>query len=399
LSQTLDRSLHAGIAQLTFGLSPAALAGAYLDWAAHLAFSPGKQMQLLAKAARKWARLSNYSADAVMSAARSRPCIEPLPQDRRFAGEEWQGWPYNILYQAFLLQQQWWHNATTGVEGVTRQHENVVEFATRQFLDMVSPSNFLLTNPVVQRTTLETGGRNLIEGFRNLLEDLERHVRNGSPVGTERFKVGRDVAVTPGEVIFRNRLIELIQYAPATPAVKPEPLLMVPAWIMKYYILDLSPENSLIRYLTEQGFTVFMISWRNPRAEDCDLTMDDYRELGVMAALNVIDSVVPGRKVHAVGYCLGGTLLSICAAAMARDGDERLKTNTLLAAQQDFEEAGELTLFINESQVHFLEDLMRSQGYLDARQMAGAFQLLRSQDLIWSRMVQEYLLGERLAYD
>ena len=395
MAEILDRGVHAGIARLTFGLSPAALAGAYLDWAAHLAFSPGKQAQLFGKALRKWARLGNYALGCCVNGGRGEPCIDPLPQDRRFSAEEWQGWPYNFLHQSFLLQQQWWHNATTDVDGVTRQHENVIEFASRQVLDMMSPSNFVATNPVVQARTLQTGGRNLVEGARNFLEDWERLLRNKPPAGAEKFKVGSAVAVTPGKVVYRNQLIELIQYAPATETVRPEPILIIPAWIMKYYILDLSPQNSLVRYLTEQGFTVFMISWKNPTKEDRELGLEDYRQLGVMAALGVVAAIMPQHKVHGVGYCLGGTLLSIAAAAMARDGDERLQSITLLAAQQDFTEAGELTLFINESQVHFLEDLMWSQGYLDTKQMAGAFQLLRSQDLIWSRMVQEYLLGER----
>ena len=236
---------------------------------------------------------------------------------------------------------------------------------------------------------------NLVRGAQNFSRIGSVQFRGKKPVGTEAFQLGRDVAVTPGKVVYRNRLIELIQYAPATEKVRPEPILIVPAWIMKYYILDLSPQNSLVRYLTEQGFTVFMISWKNPGPEDRDLGMDDYRKLGVMAALDAVSAIVPDEHVHAVGYCIGGTLLSIAAAAMARDGDERLKSITLFAAQTDFTEAGELMLFINESQLTFLEDMMWEQGFLDTKQMAGTFQMLRSNDLIWSRMIREYLMGER----
>jgi polyhydroxyalkanoate synthase len=395
LADITDRSLHAAVARFTMGLSPAALTEAYLDWVSHLAFSPGKRFQLIDKATRKAVRFANYACQCAMDSGKAGPCIDPLPQDRRFSGEQWQRWPNNFIYQAFLLNQQWWHNATTNIRGVSRQHENMVEFMSRQVLDLLSPSNFPLTNPEIRERTLGQGGANLVRGFHNLLEDWERTVSGRKPVGTEKFQVGRDVAVTPGKVVYRNGLIELIQYAPATGKVHPEPILIVPAWIMKYYILDLSPQNSLVRFLTERGFTVFMISWKNPGPEDRDLRLDDYRTLGVMDALDAVADIVPDQKVHAVGYCLGGTLLSIAAATMGRDGDDRLKSITLLAAQTDFTEAGELTLFINESQLAFLEDMMWAQGFLDAKQMAGAFQMLRSNDLIWSRVVHEYLMGER----
>jgi len=388
-----DRLTHAWQGRFTLGLSPASLMLAELDWLVHLANAPGKQAELVEKAQRKIGRFATY---AVHSTDPNAPaCIEPLPQDRRFTSPDWQCWPFNVIYQSFLLTQQWWHNAATDVPGVARHHEDVVAFATRQILDMAAPSNYLLTNPEILQATIAQRGANLVSGLRNLLSDWERVVTERPPVGTEAFTVGKTVATTPGKVIYRNRLIELIQYAPTTPTVQAEPILIVPAWIMKYYILDLSPHNSLVKYLVDQGYTVFMISWKNPDSDDRDLALDDYRTLGVMSALDAIGAIVPERKVHAVGYCLGGTLLAIAAATMARSGDDRLQSITLFAAQTDFTEAGELMLFIDESQITYLEDMMWAQGYLDTRQMAGAFQLLRSNDLIWSRIVREYLLGQR----
>jgi len=396
LADIVDRSTHASLARFTAGLSPAALAEAYLDWATHLTFAPGKRMQLADKAARKAMRFSNFALRCMLKGGGPHGlCIEPLPQDKRFAGEAWKKWPYNFIHQSFLLQQQWWYNATTGIRGVTKQHERVVEFTTRQILDMVSPANFLFTNPELLHTTIAKSGMNFVQGVQNMYEDWERAVAGRKPVGTEQFQVGREVAVTPGKVVYRNRLMELIQYSPATAEVRPEPVLIVPAWIMKYYILDLSPENSLVKYLTGQGFTVFMISWKNPDELDRDLSLEDYRERGVMVAVDAISAIVPEQKIHATGYCIGGTLMTIAAAAMAGEGDERLKSVTLFAAQTDFTEAGELMLFINDSQIAFLEDLMWEQGFLDTKQMAGAFQMLRSNDLVWSRMVREYLQGER----
>ncbi len=391
---SIDRMVHALIGRVTLNLSPAALLLSYTDWLAHLALSPGKQVQLAQKALRKNLRLASYASRCAHGDDQPS-CIEPLPQDRRFQHEGWRRWPYNLIYQGFLLNQQWWHNATTGIHGLSRHHENAVEFAARQLLDMWSPSNFPLTNPEVQKTTMAQGGANLLRGWKNFVDDWQRAIAGKKPVGAENYRVGHEVGVTPGKVIYRNHLIELLQYAPTTRQVHREPVLIVPAWIMKYYILDLSPSNSLVRYLVEQGHTVFMVSWRNPNAEDGHLGMDDYHRLGVMEALAAVNAVVPKSKVHAVGYCLGGTLLAIAAAAMARDGDHRLTSITMLAAQVDFTEAGELMLFIDDSQLAFLEDIMWAQGVLDTVQMAGAFQLLRSNDLIWSRMVHEYQLGNR----
>jgi len=395
LADVTDRSLHAALARFTAGASPAALAEAYMDWAMHLSYAPGKRMRLMSKALRKTMRFANYLARHAIAGQGAPDCIEPLPQDHRFNHEDWHKWPFNCIYQGFLLQQQWWHNATTGIRGVSARHERMVEFASRQILDLVAPSNFPLTNPEILAHTVASGGLNLLHGWQNFVEDAERTFSGKQPIGSEDFEVGRDVAKTPGKVVYRNRLIELIQYESTTSAVHPQPILIVPAWIMKYYILDLSPHNSLAKYLTEQGFTVFMISWKNPGPDDRELGLEDYRTLGVMSALDAVNAVVPDQKVHAVGYCLGGTLLSIAASAMARDGDDRLGSMTLFAAQTDFSEAGEMMLFIGESQIAFLEDMMWEQGFLDSRQMAGAFQLLRSNDLIWSRLVHDYLLGER----
>ncbi len=394
-AEVIDRLMHSWQARFTFSLSPAGLMNAFFDWGIHLANAPGKQAVLVEKAVRKWVRLAMYLSRAAAN-PETPPCIEPLPQDKRFSDPAWQQAPFNAIYQSFLLQQQWWYNATTAIRGVSPRHERVVAFAMRQILDIFSPSNFLLTNPEVLRQTLEEGGRNLLRGAQHFAEDWERGIAGRKPVGTEAFRVGRNVAVTPGKIVYRNELIELIQYAPSTATVRPEPVLIVPAWIMKYYILDLSPENSLVRYLVGQGFTVFMISWRNPTAEQRDLGMEDYRHSGIGKALDAIAAICPAQPVHACGYCLGGTLLSIAAATMARDHKDLLKTVTLLAAETDFTEAGELTLFLGNSQVAYLEDTMWEQGYLDTRQMAGAFQLLRSNDLIWSQGVRQYLKGERM---
>jgi polyhydroxyalkanoate synthase len=383
-SDPLDRLLHAWEARFTGSLSPASLTLAYLDWAFHLANAPGRQLELTHGVGRQWARLLS-PAD----------WTTPGRGDRRFSDPAWSRPPFNVMSQAFLLAEEWWRDVTLGPPGVAKSHSDVVSFGVRQILDVFSPSNFVLTNPEVLAATAKESGRNFINGFQAYLDDLRQAANRQRLDQTNGFAVGKDVAVTPGKVVLRNELIELIQYAPTTGQVRPEPILIVPAWIMKYYILDLSPNNSLVRYLVSQGFTVFCISWRNPTADMRDVAFDDYRRLGVMAALEAVNDICGAAKVHACGYCLGGTLLSIAAAAMGRDGDERLATVTMLAAQTDFTEAGELQLFTDESQLALLDDVMWRQGYLDSSQMAGAFQMMRSNDLVWSRVIKTYLLGER----
>ncbi|MBR0741460.1 polyhydroxyalkanoic acid synthase [Bradyrhizobium liaoningense] len=391
----LDRAFHAMLARFTGGISPVALSLAWLDWSSHLAASPQRQMAMSRNILHDVGRFMEVAAHAASHEPWS--VIQPQGRDRRFSQPQWEVPPFNLLAQAFLLGQRWWHDATTGVRGVSRANEAIVEFSVRQMLDMLAPSNFAATNPEVLEKAFQSGGENFVFGWQNWCSDLMRPLAVSRPVADAQFMVGETVATSPGKVVHRNELMELIQYHPTTARVRPEPILIVPAWIMKYYILDLSPQNSLVSYLTAQGFTVFAISWRNPDAKDRDVAFDDYRKLGVMAALDTIGRIMPERKTHALGYCLGGTLLSIAAAAMARDGDRRLGTISLLAAQTDFTEAGELTLFINESQVAFLEDMMWQRGYLDTAQMAGAFALLRSNDLIWSRLSHDYLMGESTA--
>jgi len=378
-----DRSLHAAIARVTAGLSPIALAQAGSDWAAHLAASPGRQAQLMTSAATKAAALftGGYGDKAAA--------------DPRFRDEAWRIWPFGFLAAAHKAQEEWWEEAVSGLRGQTAAHERVNAFTARQMLDMASPSNVMATNPQVQRQTVREGGRNLMRGAQHLAQDL-RQLRAGAPApDLAGFVVGETVAATPGDVVFRNHLMELIRYAPTTDTVHPEPVLLIPAWIMKYYILDLSPHNSLVRFLVAQGHTVYCISWRNPDAGDRDLGMDDYLSDGVMAALDAVGHDRPDTQIHATGYCLGGTLLSIAAAAMGRDGDTRLASVSLLAAQADFTQAGELALFINDSQLALLEDMMWQEGVLKAEQMAGTFQLLKSNDLIWSRVLHDYMMGER----
>ena len=394
-AEEIDHTLQAAIGKMTNGISPAALMLAFADWYAHLAMHPAKQLELLNLLQDYyWHSLKQFHGN-VLGDRSGEYSVIPPPQDKRFIGKAWQQFPYSYMYESFLMAQNWWHVAASNVHGTSKHHLDVVDFTMRQILDMVSPANSPFTNPEVQLATKEQNGENFVRGLKNMLDDLNRYQKNLPPAGAENFVIGENVAVTPGKVIYRNQLIELIQYSPMTDTVYAEPILITPAWIMKYYILDLTPKHSLVRYLVRKGHTVFMISWKNPKKKDRDLSMQDYLDLGVQSALDAITTICPRKKIHLVGYCLGGTLAAIAAGSMARDSDDRLASVTLFAAQTDFTEPGELGLFIDESQIAFLENIMLEKGYLDTHQMAGAFQLLRSNDLIWSRLVREYLLGER----
>ena len=365
----LDRTLHAAEAKLFGGLSRELVGLAFADWALQLMHQPGRRAVLAQQATKDAIELWTQALGLPVE------LLAPASDDHRFRYPRWQSGPFALAQQAFLRTERWWHDATTDIPGVSRQHGQMVSFLTRQMLDVVSPSNVPVLNPEVIDTTVRTQGANLQQGLRNVLTDVAIAARHG----TEPLPhtPGKDVAITPGSVVFRNELIELIQYRPSSSVVRPEPMLIVPAWIMKYYILDLSPENSFIRYMVAQGYTVFCISWLNPGTDQRDVGFDDYRTRGVMAALTVVGTICGAARIHGVGYCLGGTLLSIAAAAMARDGDARFATLTLLAAQTDFAEAGELQLFITDSQLSLLDDVMWKQGYLDNGQMAGTFAMLR----------------------
>ena len=395
-TQKLDRLTQAAIAPLTGGLSPVSLGLATADWAWHLALSPGRQLELAALAAR----LAGETLRSAVSG--TDEATAPPDEDPRFRHPAWSQWPFSQMRTGFHNTEAFWREAAQ-VPGMTAHHTDLTQFFARQWLDMLSPANRATTNPVVQRDMLESGGAHLRKGLQHWLADATGVPTPGKAEPVERFRVGHDVAVTPGKVVYRNALIELIRYAPQTAKVHPEPVLIVPSWIMKFYILDLSPHNSLVRYLVGQGHTVYMLSWRNPDAQDAQLTMDDYLRLGVLDALQAVGAQHGTQvPVHAMGYCLGGTLLAIAAAALAREtgvqGQNQLpplQSLTLLAAQTDFSEPGELGLFIDEGQIALLDHITRGQGYLSGKQMAGSFEFLHSRDLVWARRMREYLLGER----
>ncbi|MGI9285675.1 MAG: PHA/PHB synthase family protein, partial [Pseudomonadales bacterium] len=390
LAERIDQEFKARLAKACNGMSPIEIAGAYFDWLSHLAISPGKQLQLAQSFLQKFVQLGIYSLKSRANSALEGPAST---LERRVSSEDWQRWPFNVLAQAHQVSKDWWKEATSSIAGVSDSHQELVSFLSEQVLDAISPANFALTNPDVIRVTVEQKGSNIGRGLRNFVEDKLNNIRQHERSTTEGFKVGEDVGITPGKVVYQDDLMELIQYTPVSAEVGAEPVLFCPAWIMKYYILDLSPKNSMVRYLVEQGKTVFMISWKNPVEQDRDVGFEDYLNLGLMSAVDAISAICPKRKVNAVGYCIGGTLLCVGAAAMARDGDDRLQSVSLFAAQADVSEAGEITRFISASQLEFLDKLMWKKGLLTSDNMGGAFGALRASDLIYGSAVDRYLMG------
>ncbi len=325
------------------------------------------------------------------------PVAVPEPKDGRFSDAEWSTNPYfDFLKQGYLIATRWAEGLVDEAEGVDERTRHKAQFYLRQLTSMLSPSNFLPTNPELIRHTLHESGANLVRGLKMYEEDLaagggQLRVRQTDPSG---FEVGRNVAVTPGEVVFRNDLIELIQYAPATETVLKRPFLMVPPWINKFYILDLNPQKSFLKWMVDQGLTVFCISWVNPDARHADKDFESYMREGIEAAIDAIGVATGESEVHAAGYCVGGTLLSVTLAMQAATGNRRIKSATLLTTQVDFTHAGDLKVFADEEQIRQVEARMAERGYLEGSRMANAFNMLRPDDMIWSYVVNNYIKGK-----
>ncbi|MGF7205625.1 polyhydroxyalkanoate synthase [Skermanella aerolata] len=312
--------------------------------------------------------------------------------DKRFDAPEWNGNPvYKTLKEMYLLASDFLLRQGMEDEDMDPQERERITFHLRQFVDAMSPSLLLMSNPVALRRAVETGGASLADGARNLLHDL----REGrlSMVDATAFEPGRNLAVTPGKVVLRNRLIELIQYSPSTEQVRQVPILIMPPWINKFYILDMQPKNSMVKYLVDQGFTVFMVSWKNPDASMEDITFEDYMNLGPLAAADAVRDITGSDSVNPVGYCIGGSLLAMTLSYLAAEDDTRFGSATFMVSMQDFSRVGDSAFFMDEPQIDFIEQQMMERGYLDSREMANMFNLLRSNDLIWSNVVNNYLLG------
>jgi len=324
----------------------------------------------------------------------SKPVIEPEPGDKRFSAPDWQQNPaFDALKQCYLLTATTWLKAVSGIEGLDERERRRLTFFLRQYLDAISPSNFAFTNPQVIHETIATGGQNLVKGMQHLLRDI----RAGEIkiTDTSAFQVGRDLAITPGQVVYRNPLIELIQYSPTTLQVHAIPLLQIPPWVNKYYILDLRPQDSLVEFLVQQGFTVFLISWKNPDASMAEVSFDDYVTLGPLSALQVIKEITGSPRVNTAGYCIAGELLATLPPYLAAKGDETINSATFVVTPVDTQaELNDLFALIDEPTTRFAERYMQVMGYLDSRTMGLMFNLLRANELVWSNVINNYLLGK-----
>ncbi|MFM2148951.1 MAG: hypothetical protein RLZZ187_1257 [Pseudomonadota bacterium] len=380
----------------TPGPDPLNLGSAFLEMTGRLMANPARLMQAQIGFWQDYLTLWQNTARRMMGEA-APAVIEEPKTDRRFKDEAWrENEVFDFIRQSYLLSARFFTNVVQTTEGLDQKTAQKVDFYTRQFVDAMSPTNFLLTNPEVLRRTAETGGENLLKGLSNLLSDLERGKGQLRIRMTDetKFKVGENIAVTPGKVVFRNALMELIQYAPTTETVLKRPLLIIPPWINKFYILDLRPKNSFIRWAVEQGHTVFVVSWVNPDEKLAEKGFDDYMREGPYAALDAIEKATGEKAINAIGYCLGGTLLACTLSHMAQRKDTRIKAATFFTTMVDFTEAGELGVFIDEEQLHSLEEKMQKRGFLEGSEMATTFNMLRANDLIWSFVVNNYLMGQ-----
>jgi len=377
-------------------LDPEVMMSAYQEWARHLANDPGKALALQMEWWQKSLELWQQTAQR-MAGQEAAPVAQPRQGDKRFAADEWQENPvFDFIKQSYLLTAGYLQDSVTSVDGVDDHTRDKVEFYTRQFIDALAPTNFVATNPQVLKETLESGGENLVKGLENMLADLERGGGSKMKIrmtDLEKFKLGENVATTPGKVVYQNELMQLLQYTPTTSKVYKRPLLIIPPWINKFYILDLRANNSFIKWAVEQGHTVFVISWVNPDAELAEKSFDDYLLQGPIAALDAIEKATGEKTVKAVGYCLGGTLLATTLAWLAVKGEERIKAATFFTTMVDFADPGELGVFIDDEQISMIEREMDEKGYFEGSTMAEAFNLLRANDLVWSFVVNNYLMG------
>ncbi len=353
---------------------------------------------------RSWANYTNFVtqySDLMTSATLkywgmskgSEPAAAPAKGDKRFSAADWQQNPvFDALKQSYLLAATTLLKTASETEGLDEKQQHKMVFYLRQFLDAISPTNYLFTNPQVIHETILTGGQNLSKGMEHLMRDLQ--AGQLKMTDTDAFQPGRNLATTPGQVVYRNKLIELLQYTPTTKEVSATPLLFIPPWINKYYILDMQPQNSLIKFLVDNGFSVFVISWKNPDASMEDTAFEDYLTLGPLAAIDVIKEITGSQKVNAIGYCIGGTLLSMALPYLKAKGDDTVNSATFFVSLQDFTEVGDTSVFMDEPQVTYVEGQMMERGYLDSRGMATMFNMLRANDLIWSNVVNNYLLGK-----